>query len=376
MLTIIPNGNATKVADILRRVCPDPALQIDLSTVTLDDPDGGTSSIVSSSGKVTYTASPSASATCRRVSFLVNSDADVTIEMVPGSTEIGDRRMDTRESVTFSSGLRFINESFGRIQIVLDESNGGGAGYWVQGLKGVKLDMPIDVALAHEFGHAEATIGNALLIGDEKIATDAENAYRSERALPLRDRDIYEGGLNGLTSSTTTTKPKKTPPSSGGCFSVLLLFPFHIIFKLINSGINAFATISSTNSLTKQLTEETTRMAGVFGPNEATEGDPVFMYVAITNAGGPLDEIAFTYQRTDMSIPVMIVRKTPLLEGRTALFCMGLATRVAHFSFTGYANNNEVMLFQGVPLNDPFIQTHIISPNTIQMFYYPSNPIG
>jgi len=212
-LSIVPNPHAADVVALLRKICPDPALIITIGTVTLPSPSPGSPSVtVSMPGTVSYTPPAGASKTCVLLGALANSTQTITIEMVAGSFVVGGKTMDTKAGVTLDTPLHKVNKDWGRIEIYLDASNGGGGGYYAVAPGGGHIDLPMDVVLAHEMGHAFQFLSSSFSGLNEALATDAENDYRTERGLPLRDRAVYDGGRKVPVAAPTTPTPT---PSTG-----------------------------------------------------------------------------------------------------------------------------------------------------------------
>ena len=202
----------------LRRVCPDPALQIQWLA-----PGEYVNGV---DGKIVYENPTMSSEECIRVWRLAHSDIPTVIrtrnpgEIVYHLSEelVG---VTIREPVKAKDQPGFTRLSFSKvdgaltsIDVVVEPTDNVNRGYYCYDVNDEMIPLPLDVIIAHELGHAEGAIDGVTNVDvtddDEREigAIAAENHYRRSRGLP--ERWGHKGGND--------YRNKKGQVSGGDCF--------------------------------------------------------------------------------------------------------------------------------------------------------------
>jgi hypothetical protein len=209
-LWILTNGNALNVAQDLRKICPDPALTIDLGQHA-DGSYGG--------GIVSFQPAPTVGGVgAEMVQLLVGSTA-VSVG-IRGETDAWSERPVPGYILENVGGVTLPDKypSATLVEIVYNISPCGGNGIWVTDSSNNHISAPTDVALFHEMAHAHDIItgvwaNNAAV--DEPRALAQENQYRTSQG--LAQRSGHSGGCNPAPA-------QPAPARSSHCFIATAAF--------------------------------------------------------------------------------------------------------------------------------------------------------
>jgi hypothetical protein len=206
-LWILNNANTSTVLSDLKRICPDPALVIDVGA----HPDGNLGG-----GAVSFQPAPTTTSVgCQMVQDLVNSPITIGIR---GEADIWSVAPLAGRTLHDVGGVTVKDKypSPTLIDIVYDAYPCNGLQFWVKDAAGNHIPAPPHVNLFHEMAHAhDLASGTFNVANPEPSAIAQENAYRV--SMGLTQRAGHDGGCN-------MPAPTQAPPPKSNCFIATAAF--------------------------------------------------------------------------------------------------------------------------------------------------------